>query len=68
MLFGWKEEMLSIFGKEPLITRKWINKYRHDLDCSSEKAKKELGYSITPIKEGIEKTLAWLEESRKVYL
>jgi farnesol dehydrogenase len=68
MVFGWKEEMLSRFGKEPLITRKWIKKYRHNLDFSSDKAVRELGYSITPIEKGIEKTLAWLEESRKVYL
>jgi nucleoside-diphosphate-sugar epimerase len=68
MLFGWKEEMLSKFGKEPLITRKWIKKYHHNLDCSSEKAERELGYRITPIEEGIQKTLSWLEESKKVYL
>jgi nucleoside-diphosphate-sugar epimerase len=68
MLFGWKEEMLSKFGKEPLITRKWIKKYHHNLDCSSEKAERELGYRITPIEVGIQKTLTWLEESKKVYL
>ena len=69
MLFGWKEELLSEwFGKEPLITRKWIRKYHHNLDCSSEKAVRELGYRITPIEEGIRKTLSWLEESKKVYI
>lgn len=67
MLFGWKEEMgASLFGREPLITRKWIAKYNHDLACSSEKAIRELGYRITPIKEGISTTLQWLREERNV--
>ena len=69
MLFGWKEEFFSKwFGKEPLITRKWINKYRYNLDCSCEKAVKELGYTVTPFEEGIRNTLLWIESSKKVYL
>jgi farnesol dehydrogenase len=61
MLFGWKEEVgASLFGKDPLITRKWIVKYNHDLACSSEKAIKELGYSITPLAEGLTQTLHWI--------
>ena len=69
MLFGWKEEIgAAIFGKEPLVTRKWISKYNHDLACSSHKAIKELGYKITPISEGISATLRWLREERSVQL
>jgi farnesol dehydrogenase len=68
MLFGWKEEAFSKwFNKEPIITRKWINKYRYNLDYSCEKAIQELGYTVTPIEEGIRKTLEWLETSKKVY-
>lgn len=67
MLFGWKEEIgASLFGREPLVTRKWISKYNHDLACSSEKAIQELGYKITPISEGISTTLEWLRDSRNV--
>lgn len=66
MLFGLKEEVFSKwFNKEPVITRKWINKYRYNLDYSSEKAIKELGYTITPIEEGIKKTLEWIEFSKE---
>lgn len=66
LLFGWKEEAFSRwFNKEPRITRKWINKYRHHLDCSSEKARHELGYKVTPIEEGIRRTLNWLESQKE---
>jgi farnesol dehydrogenase len=64
MLFGWKEEFIHrIFGKEPKITRQWIKKYNYDLALSSEKAARELNYSITPIDEGLKKTLVWLSDS-----
>lgn len=67
MLFGWKEEIgASLFGREPLFTRKWIAKHKYDLACSSEKAIHELGYKITPIREGIAITLEWLRETRNV--
>jgi nucleoside-diphosphate-sugar epimerase len=68
MLFGWKEEVgASVFGRDPLITRKWIIKYNHDLACSSEKAIQELGYSITPLAEGLMQTLHWINNSRVIY-
>ena len=67
MLFGWKEEIgASLFGRDPLIPRKWIIKYNHDLACSSEKAIRELGYKITPITEGLTTTLRWLKEERNI--
>jgi nucleoside-diphosphate-sugar epimerase len=66
MLYALKEEARTLFGREPLITRKWVRKYNHNLDCSSEKAIRELGYSITPLEEGISKTLHWLKETKKI--
>ena len=68
MLFALKEEAGTLFGKEPLITRKWVRKYNHNLGCSSDKAIRELGYSITPLEEGINKTLHWLKETKKIFL
>jgi nucleoside-diphosphate-sugar epimerase len=53
-----------IFGGSPLITPKWVKKYLHDWAISSEKAQRDLGYSITPLKKGIEKTIDWLEEGK----
>ncbi len=57
LMFG----LTRIFGGTPLITPKWVKKYLHDWAVSSEKAKKELGYSITPLNKGIEKTIAWFK-------
>jgi nucleoside-diphosphate-sugar epimerase len=51
-----------IFGESPLITPKWVKKYLHDWAVSSEKAQKKLGYSITPLNIGMEKTIEWLKE------
>ena len=45
---------------KPLITPAFVRKYNKDWIVSSVKAEKELGYKITPIKEGITKTLDWL--------
>jgi farnesol dehydrogenase len=68
LLYGWKEEMLATwFNLEPHITRKWVRKYYHDTACSSEKAITELGYSITPLEEGIQRTLTWLRDDLKIY-
>ena len=67
LLFGWKEEVSSfLFERNPLITRKWIIRYNYDLACSSEKAIRELGYRITPFKEGLTTTLRWLKEERNI--
>lgn len=65
MLFGWKEEIgASFFGRDPIITRKWIIRYNHDLACSCEKAVRELGYKITPISKGINTTLEWIKDEK----
>lgn len=68
LLFGWKEEVgASLFGRDPLITRKWIVRYNHDLACSSEKAIRELGYSITPLTDGLTQTLHWINSRTPIY-
>jgi nucleoside-diphosphate-sugar epimerase len=46
----------------PLITPKWVRKYLYHWEVSSKKAINELGYSITPLEEGIARTIAWLKE------
>jgi NAD+-dependent farnesol dehydrogenase len=68
MFFGWQEEVIAkLFGKEPKITRPWIKKYSHDLALSSEKAERELGYSVTPLDDGLQKTIEWLCSKMNVY-
>lgn len=52
------------FGRQPLITPPFIRKYLHDWSLSSEKAIKQLGYQITPLQEGIQKSLDWLQSQK----
>lgn len=49
------------FGKHPFITPPFVKKYSKNWIVSSEKASLELGYSITPFKVGLQKTLSWLQ-------
>jgi NAD+-dependent farnesol dehydrogenase len=68
MAYAWKEEMnAKLFGSTPTITRKWIRKYRYDMACCSDKAIAELGYNITPLEEGIMKTIQWMERTYHIY-
>lgn len=59
--FGLAEDLMAaLFGREPQITFAWVKKYKANWTTSTEKAEKELGYSITPFKESIKKTIDWL--------
>ena len=51
-----------VSGSPPLITPQYVRKYLRDWEASSEKAVKELGYSITPLETGLRRTVAWLNE------
>lgn len=51
----------ALTGKEPLITPAFVKKYLYDWQVSSQKAQQELGYQITPLKVGLQKTLEWLQ-------
>jgi farnesol dehydrogenase len=52
----------NTLGKQPLITPPFVRKYTKNWLISSEKAKIELGYSVTPLKTGLEKTVRWLQQ------
>ncbi len=54
------------FGKPPLITPPWVKRYNQNRPVSSQKAIGELGYSVTPLPEGIEKTILWLISNKKI--
>lgn len=54
--------LAELTGKPPVITPAWVKKYYHSWAISSNKAKNELGYQITPLHEGIIQTLEWLKE------
>ena len=56
--------MAENFGRQPMITPGWVKKYLYEWRVSSEKAQKELGYEITPLKKGIEETVNWLKNGK----
>jgi nucleoside-diphosphate-sugar epimerase len=62
MLFMSRIQLLmaKLFGKQPLITPPFVRKYNKHWIVTSAKAERELGYHITPLKEGVAKTLFWL--------
>lgn len=51
----------DITGIHPAITNEWFEKYMKNSILSSEKAKRELGYGITPFITGAGITLNWLK-------
>ncbi len=55
----------KLTGKPPLLTPPWIRKYYYDWNVSSEKAIQELGYSFTPLEEGLQKTIDWLKNNQQ---
>jgi len=59
MLFLSQVQLLvaKLFGKQPLITPPFVRKYNKDWIVTSAKAEKELGYTITPLKQGVAKTI-----------
>jgi len=63
MLFFSKFElfMAEHVGKPPLITPAWVRRYNQNRLLSSQKAIRQLGYRITPLEEGFQKTLEWLK-------
>jgi len=50
----------GLFRVSPPITRDFLDKYLRDWIMSSDKAVRELGYRITPLSEGVKKTIEWL--------
>jgi farnesol dehydrogenase len=61
----WEEKKARWANSYPLITAGWVKTFLQDCSFSSTKAEKELGYRITPLREGIRITLEWLRHLRK---
>ncbi|HEY3176267.1 MAG TPA: NAD-dependent epimerase/dehydratase family protein [Candidatus Polarisedimenticolia bacterium] len=59
-LLRWRADY---FGIEPPITDEVIEIYRHDWAYASERAVSELGYRITPLEEGLRRTIEWLRSA-----
>lgn len=54
----WKADYL---GLAPLITPSWLENYQKNYSLDSRKAVRELNYEITPLEEGLRKTVRWLD-------
>jgi nucleoside-diphosphate-sugar epimerase len=51
-------------GIHPRITPGWVETFLEDWAYTSARAERELGYRITPLREGIGRTLDWLHSKR----
>ena len=53
--------LADTFNKEPMILPTFAKKYLHNWGTDVSKAKSQLGYTVTPFKVGVQKTLDWLK-------
>ena len=64
MLIGrvqrWRAELT---GREPELTDQVVRIYQRGWAYSSANAERDLGYRITPLREGLRRTVAWLREA-----
>ena len=57
-LLGAAEELrVTLFGGTPLVTRGAVEIFRHDWSLDSSDAIRELGYTITPLLDGVTRTV-----------
>ena len=56
----WRAEL---FGTEPELTDEVVGIYRHEWAYSSARAERDLGYRVTPLVEGIARTVTWLRKT-----
>jgi farnesol dehydrogenase len=56
-----EEVKASMAKREPKLTREVVEVYKHHWVYSSDKAIAELGYSITPLAEGLAETVKWVQ-------
>lgn len=54
----------KLTGRPPLLTPPWIRKYYFDWSIDSSKAQYELGYSFIPLKDGLQRTIDWLNNNQ----
>jgi dihydroflavonol-4-reductase len=60
---AWGAEAVArLTGKEPFLTADALRMSRYRMFFSSEKAKRELGYSARPYREGLKDALSWFSE------
>jgi nucleoside-diphosphate-sugar epimerase len=66
LLFAWlQKKRAEWFGVYPAITPGWIKTFSVDWAYRSDKAIRELGYSPTPLEDGLRITYQWLQRVRQ---
>jgi farnesol dehydrogenase len=66
-LMGAAEELrVTLFGGTPLLTRGAVEIFRHDWSLDSSEAVRELGYALTPLPEGVKRTLSSIRQAAAV--
>jgi farnesol dehydrogenase len=53
------------FDHYPLITPDWVRTFLANWACSCAKAERELGYAITPLRQALATTIAWLKTRKE---
>lgn len=56
LLYAWAE----LTGLPPMLTHEVVGVFREHWAYTSAKAERELGYRMTPLREGLRRTLDWL--------
>ncbi|MFX1573495.1 MAG: NAD-dependent epimerase/dehydratase family protein [Promethearchaeota archaeon] len=60
MVYAWLLEVKAFFNKKvPYLTRPTLRALKYHRAYSSKKAIEKLGYRITPLREGLKKTIDW---------
>jgi nucleoside-diphosphate-sugar epimerase len=62
---GFEKKKAEWFGMYPQITPGWVETFLQDWVYTPSKAERELGYTITPLREGVRMTYEWLLNQRK---
>jgi farnesol dehydrogenase len=60
---SFEEWRARLTGTTPLLTRRTVEIFRHDWALDSSDAMRDLDYSVTPLAEGVARTVASLEEA-----
>jgi nucleoside-diphosphate-sugar epimerase len=62
---GLEKKKAETLGFYPQITPGWVETFLQDWAYSCDKARHELGYTVTPLKDGVRMTYEWLLEQRR---
>lgn len=63
LIFAFLQMAVSrMAGRAPLLPPKWVRKYMYNWELSSDKAREELDYTVTPLREGLSDTFEWIKK------